>query len=256
MNRDHVLHLLNGYIDGELDLVNSLDIEEHLKTCASCSQQYQQLLALHQLTAEADLLYAAPAGLEKRVRATVRKANPPPAALPAWLADAARWLLPAAGLLVLVVLAVVIFRGSLIPPNPNVVLAAEVQSAHIRSLMGNHLTDVTSSDQHTVKPWFNGKLDFSPPVVDLASQGFPLIGGRLDALDGHPVAALVYQRNKHLINLFIWPSGDNAPGVQSSTDNGYHLFHWIQGGMAYWAISDLESSQLQAFVKLVQENFK
>jgi anti-sigma factor RsiW len=135
-------------------------------------------------------------------------------------------------------------------------LAAEVQSAHVRSLMANHLTDITSTDQHTVKPWFNGKLDFSPPVEDLSPQGFPLIGGRLDYLDGHPVAALVYQRNKHDINLFIWPSTTGDEGLGFSTYNGYNVYHWTQSGMAYWAVSDLNPDELKGFVELVQKNFR
>ncbi len=253
MNRDHVQHLLNGYIDGELDLVNSLEIEEHLQSCTTCSRQYQELMALHKIASDAALFYPAPAGLEKRIRLSVRKANPVPRS---WRELNLRWIAPAAGLFVIVLLVLVIFGRSWFAPGQTTALAEEVQSAHIRSLMANHLTDVTSSDQHTVKPWFNGKLDFSPPVVDLADQGFPLIGGRLDALDGHPVAALVYQRNKHLINVFIWPPADKATGLQFSTNNGYNLFHWNQSGMTYWAISDLNPSELQGFVKLVQENFK
>ncbi len=253
MNRDHVQHLLNGYIDGELDLVNSLEIEEHLKGCVACSRQYQELMALHKVTAEADLFYPAPAGLEKRVRASLRKTN---RVSQSRFVLSMRLIIPAAGLLVIVLLAAVIFGRGLLLPGQNTQLAEEVQSAHIRSLMADHLTDIASSDQHTVKPWFNGKLDFSPPVVDLAQQGFPLIGGRLDYLDGRPVAALVYQRNKHVINLFIWPSTGSQPGLQFSTNNGYNIFHWDQAGMTYWAVSDLNAGELQSFVELVQQNFK
>jgi anti-sigma factor RsiW len=119
--------------------------------------------------------------------------------------------------------------------------------------MANHLADIPSSDQHTVKPWFNGKLDFSPPVEDLAKHGFPLVGGRLDYLNNRPVAALVYRRDKHLINLFIWPSsGTSDSVVKSETRQGYRVFHWARSGMTYWAVSDLEQSQLQEFVKLLQ----
>ena len=154
----------------------------------------------------------------------------------------------AAAAIVLLVL-VPFLRG----PSTEEMLTREVVSSHVRSLMANHLADVPSSDQHTVKPWFNGKVDFSPSVVDLASRGFPLVGGRLDYLDNRPVAALVYQRDKHLINLFIWPSSDSSDaGTKSETRQGYHVFHWTRSGMTYWAVSDVEKSQLQEFVQLVQ----
>jgi anti-sigma factor RsiW len=142
-----------------------------------------------------------------------------------------------------------ILRG----PSTEEILTREVISSHVRSLMANHLADIPSSDQHTVKPWFNGKLDFSPPVEDLAKHGFPLVGGRLDYLNNRPVAALVYKRDKHLINLFIWPSSESSESVlKSETRQGYHVFHWTRSRMTYWVVSDLEQSQLQEFVQLLQ----
>ncbi len=128
-------------------------------------------------------------------------------------------------------------------------LVAAVVDDHVRSLQPGHLTDVVSTDQHTVKPWFDGRLDFAPPVKDAAPDGFPLIGGRLDYLDGRPVAALAYEKGKHLINLLIWPERVGAAGPASAERNGYHLVHWIAGGMAFWAVSDVEEDQLDAFVR-------
>lgn len=253
MNCDRVRLLLNAYVDGELDLVTSLEIEEHLRGCASCNRQYQDLLALHSAASDTALVYAVPAVLEKRIRASVRQASPPPAV---WAAPSLRWIAPALGLVAIILILVALFGRNRFAPNQETLLAQEVQSAHIRSLMASHLTDVTSSDQHTVKPWFDGKLGFAPPVVDLAPQGFPLVGGRLDYLDGHTVAALVYRRNKHDINLFIWPTNAGASGLFASTINGYNLYQWNQSGMTYWAVSDLEKQELKNFVELIQKNIK
>ena len=253
MTCDRVQLLLNGYIDGELDLVSSLDVEAHMRGCAACSRHYQQLAALHAAASDKALYRPAPPHLEKRLRAALGKAGP---AAPARLAVAWGWFAPAAALAALVLFSLGFLARGLWVPSAATPLAQQVQMAHVRSLMADHLTDVTSTDQHTVKPWFNGKLDFSPPVTDLAGQGFPLVGGRLDFLDGQPVAALVYQRNKHYINVFIWPTADKPAGLQSSTDNGYHLFHWNQSGLTFWAVSDVEAGELQTFVQLLQNSLK
>jgi anti-sigma factor RsiW len=139
------------------------------------------------------------------------------------------------------------------PSSPDEALIQQVVSSHIRSLMANHLVDVASTDQHTVKPRFDGKLDFAPPVIDLASKGFHLVGGRLDYLDNRPVAALVYRYQKHIINLFIWPSTsgeDTTP--QMTSQQGYNVIYWKQSGMDYWAVSDVGEAQVQQFAHLIQ----
>jgi anti-sigma factor RsiW len=161
------------------------------------------------------------------------------------------WLGAAAVLVAAVIITWGLARGLGRQPADDLV-AQEVVASHVRSLMPDHLTDVTSSSQHTVKPWFAGKLNFSPQVVDLASDGFPLIGGRLDYLDNQPVAALVYGRQQHLINLFIWPS-TSAAATQTEVRQGYQVAHWTQSGMNYWVVSDMNAAELEVFVQLFQK---
>ncbi len=253
MNCDRIQLLLNGYVDGELDLASSLDIEDHMRGCVACSSHYKQLLSLQAATSSKLLYHPAPAQLGKRIRSSLQAASPRSSArfVVSW-----SWFAPSVLLAAVLLLAVGYFGHGLYNLQSGITLAQQVQMAHVRSLMANHLTDVASTDQHTVKPWFNGKLDFSPPVTDLSGQGFPLVGGRLDYLDGRPVAALVYQRNKHYINVFVWPTTDTRQGLQSSTDNGYNLFHWSQAGMTFWAVSDVNSADLGAFVQLFQNSIK
>jgi anti-sigma factor RsiW len=133
-------------------------------------------------------------------------------------------------------------------PGADQFLATQLIASHVRSLMANHLSDVASSDQYTLKPWLDAKLDFAPPVMDLSSEGFPLIGGRLDYLDDRPVAALIYQRRKHFINLFVWPAApDAARTPKAITRQGYQLLHWADSDFNYWAVSDVSDNDLQAF---------
>jgi anti-sigma factor RsiW len=164
-----------------------------------------------------------------------------------------RWIIAATSLLSTVIVIWVV-ASIFARQSTGDVLAQEIVSSHVRSLMADHLTDVPSSDQHTVKPWFDGKLDFSPPVKDLSQQGFSLNGARLDYIGNRPVAALVYQRRKHPINLFVWPSTE-APAVseKASERQGYNLIRWSNGGMTYWAVSDLNLAELQQFAQLLQE---
>jgi anti-sigma factor RsiW len=209
---------------------NDPALDQHLLSCPSCILRTQ------------GRYYEAPPGLEQKIRQSLRHENSTP--LP-W-----RWLAIAACLLLGASLAwnIVLFRSRI---DPQQQLAANVLSAHIRSLAGTHLLDVPSSDQHTVKPWFNGRLDFAPVVRDV--EGFPLLGGRLEYFDGHPAAVLVYGRRKHVINLFTWPAAAPAAEI-AQTRNGYHLQSWFRNGMTFWAVSDLNETELRQFVSLSQRN--
>jgi anti-sigma factor RsiW len=252
MNCKDTEEIIHGYLDGELDLVRSLAVEQHLKDCPLCSQAHRDLLSLRKSLTGGSPYFNAPKGLEKRVRSAVRQAR---RAEQRTEGGGLRWNwtwptifapLAATALVLLIALPMVTRQSA------EDSLLQEIVYAHVRSLMTDttHLTDVASSDEHTVKPWFAGKLTFSPPVTDLAAQGFPLVGGRLDYIREHPAAALVYQRRKHLINLFIWPEqkGSNH-GLR--TRQGYNIIHWNQGGMAYCAVSDVNPSDLREFQRLV-----
>ena len=251
MNCQDTRKFIHSYLDGELDLSRSLEVEDHLQDCPVCFKTYQNYRALQTALGDRSLHYQASSSLRKRVQASVHQADRAASAqrrLPwRWIGVAA-----AASEVVLVLVAGGLIRG-LTVPVANDFLIQELIDSHVRSLMPDHLADVSSTDQHTVKPWFNGKVDYSPEVVDLAAQGYPLVGGRLDFLDNRPVAALVYKRQQHVINLFVWPT-TSASNLNTTTETrqGFHVVHWDQGGMTYWAVSDLNQVELQDFVRLVQ----
>ena len=204
MNCNDVKNLVHASLDGELDLVRQVEIEDHLRQCQACDAAYESQRALKSALKADGVYFAAPAHLQRRVRAAIGAAAAP---TPRWSRGVPlSWLGAAAA----VVLAVVITVPIASRRSQADQVAQEVVSAHIRSLMASHLTDVPSSDQHTVKPWFAGKLDFSPPVIDLNAEGFPLVGGRLDYVENRPIAALAYRRGQHVINLFVWPSSSSA----------------------------------------------
>lgn len=243
--------LLDAYVDGELDPLRNLEIEEHLHGCARCSQSYGDRQIIRGGLKTESLYFKAPADLQKRIQRSVRQAAKAeaPSHWPSW-----PWFkiaAPVAAAALVVLMLVPYYRG----PSSDELLTDEVVAGHIRSLMVNHLADVPSTDEHTVKPWFNGKLDFSPPVTDLAKQGFPLVGGRLDYLNNRPVAALVYRRDKHVINVFVWPSGNSAQtGGPIKTQQGYHVIRWTSSGMNFWVVSDLEQNQLAKFTDLLKSS--
>jgi anti-sigma factor RsiW len=248
MNCRDARDLVHGYIDGELDLMKSLEIEQHLAACAACKVQYDQMRELGSGIRAHAVYHAAPAALRARVAAALP--------LPRQRASGARnpvwgW----GGMVAALALFTLLGLGlglALLQPGADESLAREVVAAHVRSLMADHLTDIASSDQHTVKPWIAGKLDFSPPVEDHAAQGYALAGGRLDYLDGRAVMALVYRRHGHVINLFVWPgaAGSDSPPRTGSLQ-GYNQVHFSRAGMVCWAVSDLNPEELKAFAALI-----
>lgn len=261
--------LIHAKFDGELDLLNTLQLEAHVRECSVCAEAYENHQTLRSAITSGSFYFKAPSDLTERVHIALQEADEAgphtlapvdglSAEMPPQHRRGVQWQFSwkLAGLAAAAAMAaLVVWRldPAISRPSQGDLLAQEVLASHVRSLMANHLTDVPSSDQHTVKPWFNGKLDFSPPVKDLSGDGFPLVGGRLDYLEDRPVAALVYQRRKHFINLFIWPSA-SASGQKTVMRQGYNFFHWPQAGMTYWAVSDLNCIELQEFVHLVQNH--
>jgi anti-sigma factor RsiW len=239
---------VDAYLDGELARMDAVELEAHLAECASCGRFRDDRLALRTAIAAQIPRLQAPDPLRKRVRAALRSAAPPSRPRRAGTPAAWRWLALAASLAVVTV-------GSwrlAVEHTASEILTDEVLASHVRSLMPGHLSDVVSSDQHTVKPWFNGKLDFSPPVHDFSGRGYPLLGGRLDYLNGRAVAALVYGRRQHLINVFLWPAAARAGGGAPLERQGYHLLHWTTPEYTYWVASDLGLSELTSFAGLLQ----
>ena len=254
MDCTHAQSLLDTYVDQELDPVRHLEMQEHLQGCAGCAQNYSDRQMIHQSLKTESLYFKAPRGMENRIQRSLRQAARAEAPSRRWFSG--DWFKIAAPLAVaaLVVLMIVPYFAG---PSPDEVLGQEVVASHIRSLMVDHLADVASTDEHTVKPWFNGKLDFSPPVVDPAKEGFPLIGGRLDYLNNRSVAALIYQRDKHLINVFVWPATDSRPITEArKKQQGYNVIRWTGSGMNFWVVSDLEASQLAKFAELLKSSLR
>lgn len=254
MRCEEVRENLSAFQDDEVDPVRSQEIGQHVGDCPGCAEALDQMRKLRERLRGEAPYYRASDSLRARVtqaawshagrrRSSERRGS---AMVPRWLGAAAAVLVVAGGAW--------IFASHQAGSGPGSI-EAEVVSSHIRSLMASHLTDVASTDQHTVKPWFNGKLDFSPPVTDLSASGYPLIGGRLDYLHGRPVAALVYQHRKHWINVFTWPD-ERAPNSEAParSKQGYHVLHETHNGTAYWIVSDLNPKELSDFARLLMES--
>jgi anti-sigma factor RsiW len=241
---------IHGYFDGELDAVRSAEFERHLEHCAECQAALEGIESLRMQIQQSNLYEHASSELREKVREQIAQAigkNRDTAGL-SWK----RWfLVPAFGTLATAA-ALITIMFFVLPSHKQSTLTAELVDAHVRSLQPGHLFDVESTDQHTVKPWFDGKIDFIPPVTDYAAQGFPLVGGRLDIVDGHNVAALVYARRKHFINVFVWPNREKKSIAESSgSRQGYNWVAWQSSDMQFYLVSDAALSDLSQLKTLM-----
>jgi anti-sigma factor RsiW len=246
--------LLHGLVDGELDHPTAVAVESHLETCAVCATALSKVQAAKRQIHKGSVRWAAPDTLRAAIisavgyeHAHVPERMPPRNVVSGTSVFAWFWQIlgrwgAAPSLVALAAVMVLSFNSA--QDNG---LQDEVLASHIRSMLANHLVDVQTSDRHTVRPWFNGKVDFSPPVVDLAEQGFPLVGGRIDYIGGQVVAALVYRRDKHVINLFVWPDPDPVQSPQTSTLDGYSFAKWSAGGLTFWSVSDASTTEQKDF---------
>jgi anti-sigma factor RsiW len=250
MSCPHTEPEVGAYLDGELDLASALAFERHLADCPDCAPALAAQRALRESIAAAGLRYHPSPEVTRRFRQATRSRS----AEPAGRRGSWRQLQALAALLLVAVAGWSL--GRIWPPRAAPDLTDEVVTSHVRSLLAGHPADVISTDQHTVKPWFTGKLDYSPVVVDLKDRGFPLVGGRLDYLDHHPTAALIYQADRHVINLFTWPSTEDRDGAgvdpAAAARQGFHVLHWTRDGMTYWAVSDASEERLRRFAELLR----
>ena len=235
--------LLGGLIDNELDAANVAMVEAHVARCEGCREELERMQALRGLLRSNGVRHIAPEALSNRIAALSELAEPRAANDNRIL----RWLGPGAVGALAASLAIV----TLLPAGADSVVDQEIVSSHVRSLQPGHLTDVQTTNQHIVKPWFNGKIDFSPPVPELADAGFPLAGGRLDSIDGKTVAAIVYHRRLHTVNLYVWPAKDAAE--RSFVKDGFAVKEWSRNGLRYAAISDIPPAEVQQFHKLFEQ---
>lgn len=243
--------LLHGFIDGELDSTNATRFEAHLATCGDCTREMEEALMVKRLAGREGVKWRAPDAVHARIQTALALEQVMMArAMAATIQTEGPWLrlwrfvrqwsfVPSIAALAASLMLVLNL------PQQGQMIEDQLLASHVRSMLADHLTDVLTSDQHTVKPWFSGKIDFSPPVVDLAAQGFPLVGGRVDYLNGRVVAALIYHRHGHIINLFIWPG---SPAARSNAEKeGYNFAEWYADGLVFWAVSDVSASDLSAF---------
>jgi len=246
---DRVTSTLHGYFDGELDAAGAAEFERHLQSCAHCTSALEATSVLRSSLQRSALRERAPDSLRRRIDAALEAPASPRASVGA-ATNAWRWLALAASFLLVVLIGWRQFEG-LGGSRQASALASSVVDAHLRSLQPGHLVDVVSSDQHTVKPWFDGKITYAPTVRDLATAGFPLLGGRLDVLQGRTVAVVVYARRKHLINVFVWPTRERDSPPSPGSRLGYNWLGWRKGGMEVIAVSDVNAGDLEALHQLL-----
>lgn len=242
---------LDAYLDGELTPVESEMVRTHVEQCATCQREHAVLSATSRRLEDGLMYHEAPDMLRARiVSALARLEQPAQRATAPWQ----RWSRLAAAAFVIAVASSGVTVAVLHREDATRAVAEQVLASHVRSLMPGHLTDVASSDQHNVKPWFNGRVDLSPSVPRLDSAGFPLLGGRLDYVASRPVAAVVYGRRQHIITVYSWSSpGDDTPQSSLSTQ-GYHVIRWRNAQVESWVISDLNATELAEFVALFRRN--
>jgi anti-sigma factor RsiW len=245
--------LLHALIDGELDAGHARDVEVHVAACAGCSEKLAAFRTMHDVMSSAPLKEIAPAHLRNRIEALVAAPAGRVVSVRQFLRPTRRSFFggfAAGSVLAGAAAASLVF--TVMRSDQEQAIAEEVVSAHIRSLQAGHLMDVETSDQHTVKPWFNGRVDVAPPVIDLTAESFTLLGGRLDYVDSEPVAAIVYQRRKHMINLFVAQHlGAKHLRPSAKIIQGYNCRHWTQDGLDLWAVSDIVGDELDEFVQKI-----
>lgn len=256
MNHEEALILLPAYVDKELSLSEAANFERHLSSCDECQREYNEQNQISALIKNNAQYFEATPQFTKRLNASLSndrtKATQQKLSNTYWNFNWTNTWGSRGAIMVSFVALAWSVSLLLMLPSAQDKLTEELISSHIRSLEVDHLSDVISTDQHTVKPWFNGKLDFSPPVIDLAAVGFRLDGGRLDYIEGKTIAVVIYRHNKHPINLYVWPTSNKKSDLQHSTRNGYSIVSWTGGGMNYWAISDLEAGKLFDFAQTLR----
>jgi anti-sigma factor RsiW len=251
MECDEARPLLDAYVDGQLELTRQLGIETHLADCASCKNEAAQITNQNLLLRMNMPVHKAPPELRSKIRATLRKEA---RARFSRISEYTRPLVYAAALIV--ISCALAWTWLTLSPGKDKQLISEAISNHSRSLMVSHLVDLASSDQHIVRPWFSGKLDYSPPVVDLTQAGYALVGGRVDILEKRPVAAIVYQRGKQVVNLFVWPATNRKIDLDTQSERGYNFCGWNEAGLNFFCVSEISAADLEAFEDEIREHVK